>query len=315
MKARNVSFWTALVTVAFGGVAHAVGVTRVTAPGTDLAEAFDPAWGSDSQHLLVTRVQDLGGLDFVEHIDMVDFAGVRATWPKMLQGVVCRNPSLSPDGSKLAFVYDADGQMGPHLFLLANGSMTPTQLGTLSDDQMQPVWSPDGTRIAVTVQSALWIVNAASGMAEQITEATGGAIVPTWSPDGTQLAFCSGRSGSSIEVWKVAVGSHALRQLTDNPSTDCEPSWSPDGLWIAFCTNRAGNFDIWVESARGGGVAVQVTSGGGDDVQPSWSPDATRISFTSTRDGMRQVYVTDPLPDLTLPVAPVSWTRVKTQYR
>jgi hypothetical protein len=60
-----------------------------------------------------------------------------------------------------------------------------------------PVWSPDGSRIAFVNQegsdaSTLWVMNA-DGTGTMELAAGFGVDQPTWSPDGTQIAFLGTR--------------------------------------------------------------------------------------------------------------------------
>src|SRR5262245_24029938 len=298
-----------LILAAIPAAAGAVDVTQVTHASGDLVSATDPAWAPDSQHLILTRTT-YGPGDLIESLTSVDLSGNRDAWPT-IDGIVCREPAWSPDGSKLVFVYDADGLSGTTLAMLANGASMPSLL-SFQDPSMQPCWSGDGTKIAIGYGSNIWILPPDGSASQQVTHGNGGEMVPTWSPSGDRIAFCAG--GGNVDVWIVTVATGDVVQLTDNPAVDCEPTWSPDGHWIAFCSNRGGDFDIWAQGAPGT-TAVRITSGPGDDVQPCWSPDGTRIAFTSTRDGSHQVWVTQPLPDLTTAATTLSWSEAKAQYR
>jgi hypothetical protein len=74
------------------------------------------------------------------------------------------DPLSSQDSSYRLMVIDRDGSNMRTLF------PAPDQPGLRGDDLQQPVvWSPDGDLIAVRSRGDLWIVEAASGQAQQIT--------------------------------------------------------------------------------------------------------------------------------------------------
>ena len=60
-----------------------------------------------------------------------------------------RSPSISPDGSHVAFVWDGEKQNNPDIYVkgLPSGpTVRLTSTGLEGEDQ--PVWSPDGNEIA-----------------------------------------------------------------------------------------------------------------------------------------------------------------------
>ena len=77
---------------------------------------------------------------------------------------------------------------------------------------------------------------------------------PQFSHDGQRVAFCSNRSGTSMEVWVAAADGSNAAQLTHGPGRwPCSPRWSQDGKHIAFDSLAAdGHWHIWTIDADGG---------------------------------------------------------------
>ena len=119
---------------------------------------------------------------------------------------------------------------------------------------------------------------------------------PVWSPDGTRIAVYADRifnirdRDDNVDIYIVRGDGSGFTRLTDDPASDAFPIWSPDGQRIAFYSDRTGNGEVYVMNADGSGL-TQLTRRGGADVPYSWSPDGTRIAFESSRDGNREIYV------------------------
>jgi Tol biopolymer transport system component len=148
-------------------------------------------------------------------------------------------------------------------------------------NNVQPAWSPDGSRIAWATENGIRIAQADGRGVVQLTDDRRDRD-PAWSPDGASIVFASNRDGD-FEIYAVPVNGGDLTPLTDNDAQDTHPSWSA-GDTIAFSSDRAGTSDIWTMDSSGQNVR-QLTADGGADDAPAWSPDGSRIAFTSDRDG------------------------------
>lgn len=158
-----------------------------------------------------------------------------------------------------------------------------------TDGDANPVWSPDGTRLAVTRDdtygnTGIEVINADGTNRVRLNSNASFDHRPAWSPDGTKIAFMSMQDGNAEIYVMNADGSNQTR-LTNDPAYDHQPTWSPDGMKIAFATLRDGNWEIYRMNSDGSGQ-VNLTNYWSNDYYPNWSPDGTKIAFRcSDRNG------------------------------
>lgn len=102
-----------------------------------------------------------------------------------------------------------------------------------------PHWSPDSKFIAFSGSRPgrswnLFLIPAAGGPAEQITNGPISELDATWSPDGTRLAFAQARAVGNNPVPSIQLLNVATKQVTPLNGTDgiCCPRWSPDGRYL-----------------------------------------------------------------------------------
>ena len=222
-------------------------------------------------------------------------------------------PSLSPDGSRLAFLserdqfsielYVADARTGKVLRRLTRTAMDP-HLQSLQFIYSAGDWSPDGRRIALATVSrgkpGISILDASSGhtLHEYQLPTLGEIFSPSWSPDAKHLAFSATYHGNT-NLYTVDLASKRLTQLTGDLFSDQHPAWSPDGKSLVFVTDR---YTTDLDSLTFGSPRLALIdlasksihevpgTGGGKCIDPHWSPDGESIYFLSDQTGITNVY-------------------------
>ena len=139
----------------------------------------------------------------------------------------------------------------------------------------------------------IYVMDADGGNLRKLTNNSDGDADPVWSPDGKRIAFKSDRDGHvnahgfpTADIYVMDADGSNQQNLTNNPNNDWDPSWSPDGKRIAFTSRRDGPFNIEVYVMDADGSNLQNLSNHPfDDRNPSWSPDGAHIVFSARREG------------------------------
>ena len=200
-------------------------------------------------------------------------------------------PSLAPDGR--SFVYASKQIDNFDLFVQRVGGKNATPLTpNTPSDEIAPVFSPNGERIAFrsTREPAGVYVMEASG--ENVRLVVAGCFHPSWSPDGKEIVCSTAgheeapttRNTLTSALWIANVETGEKSFLCENDAM--QPSWSPNGNRIAFwfMPPSAGRSDIATISRSGGEIEV-ITKDASTNWNPVWSPDGKFLYFASDRSG------------------------------
>ena len=184
-----------------------------------------------------------------------------------------------------------------------------TQLTSGVSINLEPEWSPDGTRVAFVSTAPngnyniyiMPLTNGVPGEAQMVTEdfelvpppvyygAWALHIHPTWTPDGEELIFISNRhnkhgSGGFYRM-KAEPGAPMERFYYEETTWRARPSISPDGAKMVYSSYLGRQWQQLWAMPPGGGDAFPLTYGDFDRTSPRWSPDGSRIAFISNETG------------------------------
>jgi eukaryotic-like serine/threonine-protein kinase len=229
--------------------------------------------------------------------------GVITVLPKLSQVTFAEGieqyPAWSTDGEQLAYSGEVSGIR--KIFVKRLDSGEEIQLTAGSNDDIQPVWSPDNQSVLfVRARQAnqklepgdvfgafeggdIWRIDARTSKEDRMIE---NAFNPVYSPDGKVVAFDASWVGPH-RIWIADAQGHNAQQVTSDTSEDVthvRPRWSPDGSRIVFQNIERTRFNIRVVDMAQRKLSW-VTNDLFNNLNPIWSQSAKFIYFSSDRGG------------------------------
>jgi serine/threonine-protein kinase len=218
-------------------------------------------------------------------------------------GTAATHFSLSLDGS-LAYVPGAAGSVLEFVWVDREGREDPLPLPPRA--YFAPRVSPDGTRLAVTVEEQgrdLWVFDAVSAAGLRLTN-EGITNAPVWTPDGERVVFSWNLAGPQDVFWVPADGSGEAEQLTKSEANDVLTGVTPDGTDAIFARIISGNREVWRSPLEASGVPTPVLQGEFARGNAEVSPDGNWLTYRSNQSGQLEIYLEPyPGPGQTVPVS------------
>ncbi len=176
--------------------------------------------------------------------------------------------AVAPDGRSLGRIYGRGDEVG-----------------------FDPVWSPDGARLAFRGQvgddnGSTVVLSDLSADPYALPAGPGSGI--TWSPDSNRAAFDESvpdsKGGVTNRIRIAGMSGDTQIFLGNQAGQEVMPAWSPDGKRLAFIRQTSGTptADLWIANLDGSGLVRLLGSDGRSSESPAWSPDGTRVAVART---------------------------------
>jgi Tol biopolymer transport system component len=203
------------------------------------------------------------------------------------------NFALAPDGTRA--ILEQAGTLA--LLDVRSGATAP--LGT---SQGNPIWSPDGRRVAHLTRAGVVIRSIEDPTETTVYKAGAGfsAFPEDWSPDGQWIvATLTGHTYCGVLIPVNGGDPRMILPESDRLEAADEFSFSPDGRWLAFNAFIGGRAEVFVMPNPPSGRRWQVTTTGG--MQPRWGRNGGLYYLTP--DGTLMLVATTSVPDFSMSAA------------
>ncbi|MFQ5568299.1 MAG: winged helix-turn-helix domain-containing protein [Rhodothermales bacterium] len=202
------------------------------------------------------------------------------------------SPVLSPDGSRVAFVWWGEHGNDRKVYVKLVEADSPRRLTDSPGQESSPAWSPDGHRIAYfryTSDACGVYVAPVTGSGEHkladCPPYTGGMLA--WSPDGKWMALPARIAQEEPQrIFLISTDTAEQHPLTDPAPgfDDSDPMFSPGSDRVSFIRYARGQEDLFVVPTTGGEPS-RILTAWGDIADHDWTPNGKHLVFSSNKGG------------------------------
>jgi eukaryotic-like serine/threonine-protein kinase len=208
---------------------------------------------------------------------------------------VVANPTLSPDGSRVA-VDIADLKTNNVDIWLENTTAAGNTRFTFDpSEEVAGIWSPDSSMVAwrAVPKEGCAVFEKRSNNLERERKIYQGNVtddfIPnSWSPDGQKIVATHWTLNHPYVV-ELSVADGKETQLLSGRSNQVDGQISPDGKWLAYASDETGVWEIYVTSFPDAAGKWQVSRGGG--TEPRWRGDGKELFYIAPSGMLEAVSV------------------------
>jgi hypothetical protein len=144
-----------------------------------------------------------------------------------------------------------------------------------------------------TSRGDIWTLDFARGVRTRFTFRQTSGSNPVWSPDGSRIAFASGNLLDTLYEKASSGAGDEKELLKKPGEIKTPSSWSRDGRFLLYYTFNVPKTlqDLWVLPMEGDRRPVLLLGTEFQEREGSFSPDMRWVAYTSSESGRPQVYV------------------------
>jgi serine/threonine-protein kinase len=157
-----------------------------------------------------------------------------------------------------------------------------------------PALSPDGTRLALTVEDDnpdIWIHDLERLILNRVTSSPRSEHSPIWTPDGERLVFVV--DDPPFNIYSVSAdGGDDLRPIVQSPYDSICESITPDGRWLVFRHSRPETgLDLEIVPIAGGAEPVAIRASAFEESSAAVSPGGEYLAYHANDSGRQEIYI------------------------
>ena len=171
---------------------------------------------------------------------------------------------------------------------------TATPASKIKRPFTHPVISPDGRRVAATVEAQtfdIWVLDVGRDSLTRLSFGKDDAN-PVWSPDGKRIVYQSSQAGSYNLYSRQSDGGGAEERLTSDQDASNPVSFSPDGKLLVFEKELSGIPEIWIYPFEKGSSPRPFLPRPFRHTGGRISPDGRWMTYESDESGKVEIYAT-----------------------
>lgn len=229
------------------------------------------------------------------------------------------NPSLSPDGSQVAFAWNGNPPGKLHIYVKSIGSEPPLQLTKGEFDDFEPMWSADGSSLVFLRdvgegRMEVRLIPPLGGPERKLADVlvAGKQWIPgphvTWLPDSRGVVFSDAAGDKTTALFTMKLDTGEKKQVTFPPAGslgDGCPGVSADGKRLVFCrSSQTGSWgaNLYSLALDGDGKATgepQLLSAERLDLLDglTWNNEGTGVIFGRFRESATSGLWMLPVPN------------------
>jgi len=193
-------------------------------------------------------------------------------------------PDLSPDGGRIVWQGSLPGARVNDIWVTDLKTGVSANLTSRSDsDDVRPVWSPDGRRIAYSSNRGDHYdvyERSLEGDERLLLRSDASKFVDDWSPDGKYLVYEETHPETLTDLWVLPLsGDRKPFAVARSSANEAHAQFSPDGRWIAYVSDEGGRAEVFVSPMPPTGRRLRISTEGG--VAPMWRADGKELFYVS----------------------------------